>query len=723
MSKRTNKISTSQDVYNAVERFFKNNPLKSFTTSAVINSFGKKFKKNFRIVVINTLKQLKERGVITEEVVGEYKLDTSKLKKVVGTVVTITKGAAYIDAKELEEDVIVERGDLANALIGDVVEIVITEGRNGRFNGMVTSVIKRSDKRYVGEIRISDSFAFVVTSAREMPYDIFIPKREIASGVNDGDKVVVEIVEFKPSQPNPVGRVLRSLGKPGNNDTEMHAILEEYSLPYMFTKEVIDASENIPDTISQKDLAKRRDFRDTLTFTIDPFDAKDFDDALSFKKIDENRYEIGVHIADVTHYIKEHSVLDVEALDRATSVYLVDRVVPMLPERLSNGLCSLRPNEDKLCFSVLFTMDNEATILDKWFGRTIINSDRRFAYEEVQEIIEAKEGEHKEAVLMLNDLAQKMRAARYKHGSIAFDREEPKFKLDENGKPLGVYFKRQKEANQLIEEFMLSANRAVAEFVALSNKPDRTFVYRIHSEPDPDKYNNFCRFAGKFGYHVKMTSNNREISQELNKLLQNIKGKKVENLFSTLALRSMAKAVYSTTNVGHYGLAFDNYTHFTSPIRRYPDVMVHRLLQRYLDNEPSASKEYYEDLCDHSSKREIRATEAERASIKYKMVEFLSDKIGVEFFGTISGVTDKGIYVELEETKIEGMVSLFTLTDDFYDFDEENYRLVGRKTGVKMMLGDRVKVSVAKVDFSRKLIDYNLVSHFDFDTDGETTFL
>lgn len=723
MSKRTNKISNSQDVYNAVERFFKNNPLKSFTSSAVINSFGKSFKKNFRIVVINSLKQLKERGVILEDVIGEYHLDTSKLQRIVGTVVTITQGAAYIDVKDLEEDVIVERGDLSNALIGDVVEILISQGRKGRLNGMVTSIIKRSDKRYVGEIKISDSFAFVVTSAREMPYDIFIPKRDIGNGVKDGDKVVVEIVEFNASQPNPVGKVLRSLGRPGDNDTEMHSILEEYSLPYMFTKEVIDASENISEIITQKDISSRRDFRDTLTVTIDPFDAKDFDDAISFKKTEENRYEIGVHIADVSHYIKEHSILDTEALDRATSVYLVDRVVPMLPEKLSNGLCSLRPNEDKLCFSVVFIMDEQANILDKWYGRTVINSNRRFTYEEVQDIIETKEGDFKEEVLILNDLAQKMRATRYKQGSIAFDREEPKFKLDENGKPLGVYFKRQKESNQLVEEFMLSANRAVAEFVALSNKPDRTFVYRIHSEPDPEKYNNFCRFAGKFGYNVKMTSNNKEISQELNKLLSSIKGKKVENLFSSLALRSMAKAVYSTTNVGHYGLSFDNYTHFTSPIRRYPDVMVHRLLQRYLDNEPSASKEYYEDMCDHSSKRELRATEAERASIKYKMVEFLSDKIGMEFFGTISGVTDKGIYVELEETKIEGMVSLYTLTDDFYDFDEENYRLVGRKTGVKMMLGDRVKVSVAKVDFSRKLIDYNLVSHFDFETDNESSFL
>lgn len=723
MSKRTRKLHTNQDIYSAVEQYFRNNPARVFTTAAIINSFGPKLKKGQRIVIVDALKKLSDANRIEKVRSGEFRYNTASLKKVTGEVVTIAVSAAYIRVAGMEKDIAVDRSDMANALLGDTVEVMIFDSlKKGRFNGMVTTILKRSDRKYVGVININPNFAFVSVNSRDMPYDIFIPKREIAGGVSDGDKVVVELTEFNSSQPNPVGKVLRSLGRPGDNDTEMHAILEEFGLPYHFEEAINKAANNIPDAIPAAEISKRRDFRKTLTFTIDPFDAKDFDDALSFEKINENHYEIGVHIADVTHYIKEHSILDTEALDRATSVYLVDRVVPMLPEHLSNGLCSLRPNEEKLCFSVVFKMDKEANVLDKWYGRTIICSDRRFTYEEAQAVIETKEGECKEAILTLHSLAQTLKANRYKHGSIAFEREEPKFKLDENGKPLGVYFKKAKESNQLIEEFMLLANRSVAEFVALSNQPERTFIYRIHSEPDPQKYAELCRFAGKFGFHMKLTSNNREISREVNKLMAGITGQKTENLLSTLALRSMAKAVYSTTNVGHYGLAFDNYTHFTSPIRRYPDMIAHRLLQHYLDKEPSVNKDYFEELCDHCSKREQRAADAERASIKYKMAEFLADKIGQEFEGTISGVTEKGIYVELAETKIEGMVSIRDLTDDYYSFDMDNYALIGRRTRVKMMLGDKVRVKVLRVDMGRKLIDYTLVSHTDLDTGKEYTF-
>ena len=722
MTNRQRESRSKNDIYNSIEQIFRNNPVKIFSINSIIKQITRSNRHSNKIEIVKTIKELVEKNVLEQPRSGEYKLNVHNLDVVVGEVVTITPTVGFVSVVGMDSDILIERDDMINALIGDKVEIIVFEGRrSNRLKGIIQKIVEPSTRNYVGTINISENYAFVKPTSRDMQYDIFIPKNDFANAQN-GDMVVVEIVEFKQTQPNPVGRVLRSLGLAGTNDAEMHAILEEFSLPYEFPEEVIKASDHISDKITSTEISKRRDMRDVVTFTIDPFDAKDFDDALSLKKLDDNKWEVGVHIADVTHYISEHSILEDNAQERATSVYLVDRVVPMLPERLSNGLCSLRPNEEKLCFSVVFTMDNEANILDKWYGRTVINSNRRFTYDDAQAIIEGGEDEFKDEVLTLHEMALILRKSRYKKGSIAFERDEFKFKLDEDNRPIGVYLKQQKDSNHLIEEFMLLANKAVAEFVALSSKPNRTFVYRVHTEPNNEKYINLCKFVGKFGFEIKMSSDQKVIAQELNRLLGEVKGQKSETLISTLALRAMAKAVYTTTNVGHYGLGFGNYTHFTSPIRRYPDMMVHRLLQHYLDGGASKSQEIFEELCDHSSKREQRAAEAERASTKYKMAEFLADKIGIEFVGSISGVTEKGIYVELEETRIEGMVSVHTLTDDFYQFDQDNYRLVGRRNKEKLMLGDKVKVEVLRVDMQRKLIDFTLVSHFDYDTDEEYYF-
>lgn len=707
---------------NRIVGIFRENPLKSYSLKTLVRELGgSRLRQDEREYVAEFLQQLVTDQEIVASPDDPFVFNLKELPRVEGRVVTLVNSGGFVAAEGYDEDIKVARHDMLNALVDDKVEVAVYRSvRKERIEGVVTRIIERAKKNYIGVVERNERFAFVTVDSKDMLYDIFVPLRDL-NGAASGDKVVVEVVDFPPSSNNPVGRVLRTLGRAGDNEVEMHAILEEFGLPYEFPKEVLAASEAIPDVITEKDYRRRRDFRGVTTFTIDPFDAKDFDDALSCRKLENGRWEVGIHIADVSHYVTEGSVLDEEAQKRATSVYLVDRVVPMLPERLSNGLCSLRPQEEKLCFSAVFELDGNAAIHKEWFGRTVIYSDRRFTYEEAQQIIESGKGDLSDEVLQLHKLAQILRRERFRNGSIAFERDEPKFRLDEKGHPLGVYFKQQKESNQLVEEFMLLANKQVANFIATGKKGKqeaKTFVYRVHGMPNSDKFTAFTQFAARFGYNLR-AKNDASIAREINKLLGAVKGKREENLLTLLALRTMAKAVYTTDNIGHYGLAFNAYSHFTSPIRRYPDVMLHRLLQRYLDGAPSADKQYYEQLCDYATQQEIRATEAERASIKLKMVEFLQDRIGEEFLGTISGVAEWGIYVELDETKIEGMVPAREMRDDDYAFDAENYRYVGSRTGRTLTLGDRVRIRVARVDLKRKLIDYQLIGYVHYDTQQE----
>lgn len=659
--------------------------------------------------ISEVLREMREAGVLEEVSVGRYKCKQTGAY-ITGEVELTAKGSAYIISNEVEEDVFVAFANLRHALNGDKVKVLVyARSRNRRPEGEVVEILERKRATFVGIIQSSENYAFLIPTGKQLPYDVFIPMQNL-NGARNGDKVVVQITEWPDNQKNPVGKVIEVLGLPGDNDTEMNAIMAEYELPVKFDPNVLKAAEKIDMELPEDEVKKRLDMRDVVTFTIDPKDAKDFDDALSVRELDKGIYEIGVHIADVSYYVKENTVLDREAYARATSVYLVDRTIPMLPEKLSNGVCSLRPDEDKLCFSAVFKMDGNAQVLEQWFGRTVIRSNRRFAYEEAQEIIEGAEGDYRKEILVLNDLAQKMRAERFKAGAIDFDRIEVKFNLDEKGKPTGVYFKRSQEANKLIEEFMLLANKKVAERIGKpkAGKKAPTFVYRVHEKPLPEKLEDFNRFIAKFGYGVK-TSSRKALTTSMNKLMAEVKDKPEQNMIETLAVRTMAKAVYSTDNMGHYGLAFDYYTHFTSPIRRYPDVMVHRLLQRYLDEGRSVNKEKYEEYCKHSSDMEQVAANAERSSIKYKQVEFMSDKLGQEFEGTISGVTQWGFYVELDDSKCEGLVSMTELDDDYYEFDEKNYCIAGRHHRKIYQLGDKVMVKVAKANLVARQLDYTLV--------------
>jgi ribonuclease R len=535
-----------------------------------------------------------------------------------------------------------------------------------------------------------------------MPFDLYIPISKL-NGAKQGQKAVARVTDWNPRSKNPVAEIINVLGDPGLHSTEMHAILAEFELPYKFTEEVESDAEKIRSEITAADIKERRDFRNVPTFTVDPADARDFDDALSLRQLENGNWEVGIHIADVTHYVKLDSLTEEEAKQRATSVYLVDRVVPMLPERLSNNICSLIPSEDKLTYSAVFELNDKSEVLNEWFGRTIINSDKRFSYSEAQFVIDTSEGEMKDQILLLHKLAQQLRAKRFAFGAFSFERVEVQFDLDDEGRPLGVRFRDMGTANQLIEEFMLLANKRVAEFVGKKLK-GKTFVYRIHDKPDPEKISNFRQFITRFGY--KLTADENNLPKAMNRLMKEVAGRSEQNIIETIALRAMAKAIYSTDNIGHYGLAFKYYTHFTSPIRRYPDMMVHRLLTAYLDGENPGSQEKYEKLCDHSSKMERLANEAERASVKYKQVEFMSDKMGQVFDGVISGVTEWGIYVEIIENQCEGMVSVRDLADDFYEYDEENYCIRGRSTGKLYTLGDRVKVEVVKADMQKKQLDF-----------------
>lgn len=669
---------------------------------------------NTKKVISMILDEMTDQEVLIEMHRGKYKLKQQSNSYIIGRVDLTAKGSAYIISDEIDRDVFVAQKNLNRALHDDLVKVcVYARKRRNHVEGEVVEIIKRKREEFVGVIEVTKQFSFVIPERNQMPYDIFVPLEKLNEAKN-GEKVIVKIVDWPATHKNPIGEVVKVLGKPGENDVEMHAILAEFGLPYEYPQKAIIEAERISDVISNEEIKRRRDFRKVITFTIDPFDAKDFDDALSFKQLDNGNFEVGIHIADVTHYVKPNTLLEKEAYERATSIYLVDRVVPMLPERLSNGICSLRPNEEKLCFSAVFELNSDAQVLDSWFGKTVIYSDRRFTYEEAQEVIETGEGDLSDALLKLHELAQKLRSQRFGKGSIAFERSEVKFKLDEQARPVGVYLKENKESNQLIEEFMLLANKRTAEFVGMPDgkKKIKTYVYRVHDEPNKDKLSAFAFFIKRFGYSLQ-TKTRKKIAESMNDLLTDVQGKNEQTVVETLAIRTMAKAEYSTKNIGHYGLAFDYYSHFTSPIRRYPDMMAHRMLEHYLAGGESLNQESYEEMCKHSSDMEQLAASAERASIKYKQVEFMKDNVGKEFDGVISGVTQWGIYVEVVENKCEGMVSVRSLTDDFYEYDEAEYALIGERKRKRYTMGDNVRIRVAAANLLKKQLDFEMVTSED----------
>jgi len=718
---RNNKIS---NLTNTILSILKKERNKTFNYKQIASKLGVNDASS-RNQIIKKLAQLKVKGEIEE-------VDRGKFKAIVNTEYHIgildlsAKGNGYIISDDFEDDVFVASNNINKALDGDEVEFYAYRRKHrGKQEGEITNIIKRAKSDYVGTIQIQNSkkFAFVVADSPKMYTDIFVPINKIKKAEN-GDKVLVKLTDWPENTSSPYGKVTEVLGKPGEHSTEIHSILAEYGLPHQFPLEVESYVNKLDTSITEEEIAKRRDMRKDLTFTIDPKDAKDFDDALSFKVLENGLYEIGIHIADVSHYVKPDTVLDDEAYERATSIYLVDRVVPMLPEILSNGACSLRPREEKYTFSAVFKMNDNCEIKDQWFGRTVTYSDARFAYEEAQAIIETKNsvipqevsltGETyntdqsiTEAILKLDELAKKMRTKRMRTGAISFDKVEVKFNLDEEANPVGVFFKTSKDANKLIEEFMLLANKKVAEFIGKQN-PKKTFVYRVHDEPDDSKLTQLQTVVGRFGHKLNF-KDRKSVASSLNKLLTDVVGKKEQNLVDTLAIRTMSKAEYTTQNIGHYGLAFQYYSHFTSPIRRYPDVIAHRLLQHYLDGGKSANEDIYEEKCKHSSNMEYLATKAERDSIKYMQIRFMQDHQDEEFLGVISGVTDWGIYVEIISNKCEGMVSVRDMKDDIYDFDQDHYAMIGRHNHKMYQLGEEVIVKVKNTDLVKKHLDFYLV--------------
>lgn len=692
-----------------VHGLFSNNPTQTLNYKQVCSRLGIEEEVEKQLVIL-ALQDLTEFCVLEEVYTGKYKI-TSPKGYVNGIVELKGNGEGKIISDEITDEIFISQKNLNHALTGDLVKVYLYARRHTDIlEGEVVEIIKRTTNTFVGIVEISGTYAFLIPDGKNMPYDIFIPSKNL-NGAKHGQKAIVQIEEWPRKSKSPIGVVIEVLGNAGENNVEMHAILAEFNLPSKFPKDIEKAAEQISTKIPLSEISTRHDFRNVTTFTIDPEDAKDFDDALSLKKLANGNWEVGVHIADVTYYISENSVLDNEAYNRATSVYLVDRVVPMLPEKLSNELCSLRQNEDKLTFSAVFELDNDAKIKNEWFGRTIINSNRRFNYDEAQKIIETCSGDFYEDVITLNKLAVKLRNIRFKNGAIGFEKIEVKFKIDVNGKPLSVYFKESKDSNKLIEEFMLLANKKVAEFIGKKKdeKAAKTFIYRIHDQPDSEKLRSFANYIKTFGYKVNFGSD-KAVAGSINKLLIELKGKSEKTFIENLAIRAMAKAEYSVNNIGHYGLGFLHYTHFTSPIRRYPDMMVHRLLAHYLAKGKSVNANDYEKKCKHSSEMEQVAANAERASTKYKQIEFMSDKIGMEFEGVISGVTEWGIYVEIVENKCEGMISLRDLDDDYYVFDEKNYLIYGKHRNKRYRLGDSIRVLVSKINIQKRFLDFKIVT-------------
>ena len=690
-----------------VFHLFSDNPDKVFSQKQITRRLLADSQKD-RELVFDYLRELKKAGDIMLLENGNYQFN-SETKIITGKVDLANAKYAYIVSEESGDDIRVFKEKLKFAMDGDIVKVKVIPGRGDRTEGEVIEVLERVREEIVGRIELSKNFAFLVPDFKKLYFDVFIGERGIM-GANNGDKVLVRITEW-PTSPerSPIGEVIRVFGPAGEHEAEINSIMAEFNLPFEFPERVEEEANDIPEVISHEEIARRRDFRNVTTFTIDPADAKDFDDALSIVQLENGNWEIGVHIADVTHYVHPKSMLEKEAFHRATSVYLVDRTIPMIPEKLSNGLCSLRPNEDKLTFSAVFELDENAQIRQQWIGKTIIHSDRRFSYEEAQQVLETGEGDFVDEILKLNELAHKLKDKRFKAGAISFETVEVKFKLDENGKPLYIYVKERKDAHKLIEEFMLLANRKVAEFIYNMSKGKNklTMVYRTHDNPDPEKLMTFSTFANKFGYKVDPEG---DISKELNNLAEQTEGKPEQNVLQSLAIRTMAKAKYTTEAKGHFGLAFPHYSHFTSPIRRYPDMMAHRLIEMYLAGAQSQDQEEYEQKCIHSSDMEKRAADAERASIKYKQVEFMQNTIGQQFKGIISGVSEWGLYVEIEENKCEGMVRLSDLEDDYYELDAKNYRIIGRQNKRIISFGDEVTVEVKAANLADRTIDLTLVT-------------